>query len=241
MYRLQKQPNNWIVIMERNEFFVKKYISCEGCIGVGKTTLTNAILEHLEKSVNTKPIFEIVNENPFLEKFYEDPEHWGFQTESYFLINRYMQLKKVKNMIENGNTVVSDYHILKNLIFAELNLKGDELKKYRKLYNTMIDGFKLPDIIIYSDIGIEEVVRRINLRGREMEKDISKDYLQKLIDMYKSVMDLEKLEYHYPGTQLIKVDADKVNFFKNPVKFDELFRLVDNALKDENIKFQELE
>ena len=213
-----------------------KYIALEGVMGTGKTTLTKFISEHLQSST----MYEIVEENPFLEKFYQDPDHWSFQTECFFLCNRYMQLKQIVDRLDSGKPLIGDYHVMKNLIFAELTLKGDELIKYRELYNVMIDGFPYPDIIVYSEAELDEILRRINLRGRKIEKDISPDYIYNLINSYKKKMDLKNLEKFYPGTQLIKINADKVDFFREPSKLNELYKLIDNAINDENIKFQEL-
>lgn len=213
-----------------------KYIALEGVMGTGKTTLTKFVSEHLK----TSTMYEIVEENPFLERFYQDPEHWSFQTECFFLCNRYMQLKQVKERLESGEIIVGDYHIMKNLIFAELTLKGDELSKYRELYNVMIDGFPYPDIIVYSEAELDEILRRINLRGRKMEKDISPDYISQLIESYKDKMELDNLEKFYPGTQLIKINANEVDFYRDPSKLGELYNLIDNAVENKDIKYQEL-
>lgn len=212
------------------------YISFESVIGTGKTYLTNKLSGHL----GSETMYEIVEENPFLEKFYQDPEHWSFQTECFFLCNRYMQLKKVTNMLEEGKVVVSDYHILKNLIFAQLTLGGEELDKYKKMYATMIEGFKVPNIIIYSEAGLEEIQRRINKRGRLMEKNLSPEYLTNLIDSYKKVMDPDNIQKHYPGTQLIKINADNVDFCKSPERLNDLYKLVDKTKEDKSLLYQEL-
>lgn len=213
-----------------------KYIALEGVMGTGKTTLTKFISEHLKAST----MYEIVEENPFLEKFYQNPEHWSFQTECFFLCNRYMQLKEVKERLESCELLVGDYHIMKNLIFAENTLTGEELSKYRQLYNVMIDGFPYPDIIVYSEANLNEILRRIGLRGRKMEKDISPDYISNLIASYNDKMRLENLEKFYPGTQLIKINANKVDFYRSPSKLNELYELINNALNNEDIKYQEL-
>lgn len=213
-----------------------KFIAIEGVMGTGKTTLTRFISEHL----SSETMYEIVEENPFLEKFYRDPEHWAFQTEAFFLCNRYMQLKQIRSHLEQGNMLVSDYHIMKNLIFAELTLNGEELKKYRNMYNMMIDGFPYPDIIVYSEASLKEILRRINLRGRKMEKDISHQYIENLINAYKNKMNSEILDTYYPGTQLIKINADKIDFYRTPEKLTELYNLIKVAVNDKSVKYQEL-
>lgn len=213
-----------------------KYIVAEGVPGGGKTTIAEFVANHLNSSI----MYEIVEENPFLEKFYQDPNHWGFQTECFFLCNRYMQLKDIQRRLEGELTVVGDYHIMKNLIFAGLTLKGEELEKYKQLYKTMIQGFPYPDIIIYSDANLDEIMRRINLRGRKMEEGIDSGCIDSLISSYKENLDLNNLNKNYPGTQLIRINSDSIDFFKNPEKLNELYSLVDNAIKDENLLYQEL-
>lgn len=213
------------------------YIAFEGVMGTGKTTLTKFVAEHLK----AKTMYEIVEENPFLEKFYKDPKHWSLQTEVFFLCNRYMQLKKIQEELNKKNLIIGDYHIMKNLIFAEITLEGEELKKYRQLYNVMIDGFNYPDIVVYSEASANEILRRIRIRGRNMEKDIDKVYIENLIELYKDKMSLENLRKHYPGTQLIKINADKIDFYKDPGRIEDLYRLIDIAIGDNSVIFQVLE
>lgn len=201
---------------KRRDEKMGSYIVFEGVMGTGKTTLTKM----LSSKLGYKTMFEIVEENPFLEKFYQDPEHWSFQTECFFLCNRYMQLKQVRDMLEDGKNVIGDYHIMKNLIFAGITLKGEELEKYKDLYHTMLEGFKLPDIIVYSEASLEEVKRRIGLRGRKMEQDIEDSYLLDLINAYKEQMDVENLMEKYPGTKLIKIDSDSIDFYETPEKLN---------------------
>lgn len=121
------------------------FIAVEGPIGVGKTSLAKAIAEqfgyHLLK--------EIVDENPFLGKFYENIEEWSFQTEMFFLCNRYKQLEDInRDFIQKQKPVVADYHIIKNLIFAERTLKDHEYKKYLKIYDILTEDMPQPNMRI---------------------------------------------------------------------------------------------
>ena len=105
------------------------FITVEGPIGVGKTSLAKAIAEHFQFSL----LREIVDENPFLGKFYNNIDEWSFQTEMFFLCNRYKQLEDIeKKYLTNDQAVVADYHIFKNLIFAERTLKNQQYNKYLK-------------------------------------------------------------------------------------------------------------
>ena len=110
------------------------FITVEGPIGVGKTSLSKAVSESFEYHL----LKEIVDENPFLGKFYENIDEWSFQTEMFFLCNRYKQLTDIKNhIIADQKPVVADYHIFKNLIFAKRTLKETEYKKYESIYNIL--------------------------------------------------------------------------------------------------------
>jgi deoxyguanosine kinase len=217
--------------MEKGNFF-----AIDGCIGVGKTTITKFISEKF----GMETMFEIVEENPFLEKFYNDPKHWAFQTETFFLCNRYKQLQEVMKSIQSGKNLVSDYHISKNLIFASLNLSEEENKKYKKLFNVFIEGFTHPNIIIYSEASLEEILRRIKLRGRIIEKGIDPNYLSDLINSYKKVMNFKNLEKRYPGVQMIKINANKVDFVENPERLECLYNAVCKAMTDRELKYQEI-
>ncbi|KHF27104.1 Deoxyguanosine kinase [Anoxybacillus sp. BCO1] len=110
------------------------FITVEGPIGVGKTSLAKVVSDYFQYEL----LKEIVDENPFLGKFYENIEEWSFQTEMFFLCNRYKQLEDVeKKFLSNGKPVVADYHIFKNLIFARQTLKGKQYEKYVQIYDIL--------------------------------------------------------------------------------------------------------
>src|SRR5690606_31867921 len=119
----------------KGELFMSvPFITVEGPIGVGKTTLSKAIAE----AQRFHQLSEIVDENPFLNKFYEDIEEWSFQTEMFFLCNRYKQLSDIqKKYLSKQQPVVADYHIFKNLIFARRSLPADEYAKYEEIYHIL--------------------------------------------------------------------------------------------------------
>ena len=153
------------------------FISVEGPIGVGKTSLAKEIAQAFQFEI----LKEIVDENPFLGKFYENINEWSFQTEMFFLCNRYKQLEDIqKGFLSYKKPVVADYHILKNLIFAQRTLNPDEYQKYYKIYQLLTEDMPKPNVIIYLNASLDTLLKRIKIRGREVEKNISPLYLEQL-------------------------------------------------------------
>ena len=173
------------------------FITVEGPIGVGKTTLSKAIAE----SQRFHQLSEIVDENPFLNKFYEDIEEWSFQTEMFFLCNRYKQLSDIqKKFISQQQPVVADYHIFKNLIFARRSLPANEYAKYEEIYHILTKDMPVPNVIIYLHATLDTLMKRIALRGREFERNIDPSYLQQLSEDYEQfIADFEVAHPEHPG------------------------------------------
>ncbi|MBL5768195.1 deoxynucleoside kinase [Heyndrickxia sporothermodurans] len=186
------------------------FITVEGPIGIGKTSLAKAISEHFHYHL----LKEIVDENPFLEKFYQNIEEWSFQLEMFFLCNRYKQLEDIKNNYLNVNKpVVADYHIFKNLIFAKRTLKEDQYFKYLKIYNILTDGMPQPNIVIYIHASLDTVMKRIRMRGRDFEKNISPDYIKQLSSDYEKFM--EDFMHTHPNIPVLQINGDDLDFVKN--------------------------
>lgn len=186
------------------------FITVEGPIGIGKTSLAKAISEHFHYHL----LKEIVDENPFLEKFYQNIEEWSFQLEMFFLCNRYKQLEDIKNTYLNVNQpVVADYHIFKNLIFAKRTLKEEQYFKYLKIFNILTDGMPQPNIVIYIHASLDTVMKRIKMRGRDFEKNISPDYIKQLSFDYKRFM--EDFIQTHPDIPVLQINGDELDFVKN--------------------------
>ncbi len=205
------------------------FITVEGPIGVGKTTLTKAISEHFKYAT----LNEIVDENPFLGKFYENIEEWSFQTEMFFLCNRYKQLGDTnKNFLKNNSPVVSDYHILKNLIFAERSLDPIEYEKYLRIFDILTVDMPKPNMIIYLHASLDTLIERIKLRGRDIEKNISTDYLKQLAKDYETAM--ERFEQQNPEVTVIRFNGDELDFVKNKEDLDFILSSIQNAMNKGN-------
>lgn len=190
------------------------FIAVEGPIGAGKTTLATMLASELELPV----IKEIVEENPYLDKFYQNMDDWSFQLEMFFLCNRYKQLEDTVNeYINKDKPVISDYHIYKNLIFGERTLKGTKRDKYREIYHVLTDDLPKPDIILYIRADLDTLMARIAKRGRPFEEEISPAYMQQLIEDYDDAM--ASLAVREPSTVIVTIDGNQIDFVENPKDF----------------------
>ncbi|MDF0728996.1 deoxynucleoside kinase [Cytobacillus sp. S13-E01] len=186
------------------------FITVEGPIGVGKTSLAKSISEHFQFAL----LKEIVDENPFLGKFYENIDEWSFQTEMFFLCNRYKQLEDINHLyLQIEKPVVSDYHILKNLIFAQRTLRTPQYNKYLQIYHILTDDMPVPNIVIYLHASLETLLKRIQMRGRDIEKSIVPAYLSQLSSDYELAM--QRFEQTYPHIPVIRFNGDKLDFVQN--------------------------
>lgn len=202
------------------------FIAVEGPIGVGKTSLSKAIAE----SQSFHLLKEIVEENPFLTKFYDDIEAWSFQTEMFFLCNRYKQLSDIKQeIIANEKPVVADYHLFKNLIFAKRTLESTEYKKYEDIYKILTKDMPVPNIIIYLHASQETLMKRIALRGREFEKNMDPAYLQQLSEDYHTF--IESFEEVHPEIPVLRFNGDDLDFVNNEEDMAFILNEIDSAIR----------
>lgn len=201
------------------------YICIEGGIGVGKTSLTNILCEELELQKK----LEIVEENPYLKDFYTDIEEFAFQTEMFFLTHRYGQIKNLHNEIPSG--VVSDYTIYKNKLFANLNLRVDDLDKFNRIFNVLTEGLPSPDLLIFLKADVETLKKRIMLRDRKFEQDIDSSYLQDLIDIYQRYFD-ELITYS--ANNVLVIECDNIDFVFNEQDKAELVHTIKAKIKELN-------
>jgi deoxyguanosine kinase len=157
------------------------YLVIEGNIGAGKTTLASRIAEQF----NGRLILERFADNPFLPKFYQDPDKYSFPLELSFLASRYRQLNEelgTQDLFKDFT--VADYYFMKSLVFAASTLKGDEFNLYRQIFYIIYSSLPKPDIYVYLHIKPERLLENIRKRGREYEKSITGEYLQKIQDSY---------------------------------------------------------
>jgi deoxyguanosine kinase len=211
---------------EDRKMGIVPFIAVEGPIGVGKTSLAKAIAQQF----NYHLLKEIVDENPFLGKFYENIEEWSFQTEMFFLCNRYKQLEDInRDFLAKQKPVVADYHILKNLIFAERTLRYDQYKKYLQIYDILTEDMPEPNMIIYLNASLDTLLQRIEMRGREIEKNIDPFYLQELSIAYEQTM--KTFEKEKPHIPVLRFDGDKLDFVHRQEDLLYIFTQIENGLK----------
>ncbi|CAH2211948.1 deoxynucleoside kinase [Tepidibacter aestuarii] len=183
------------------------FISIEGPIGVGKTTLSNILNSHF----NSHHLREIVEENPFLSHFYTNIKEYALQTESFFFFNRVKQLEDVEKVIKQGNIVISDYNIIKNLIFAGLTLNKKQFHKYKQVYDIFVSGLPQSDIIIYLNSNTDTLMKKIALRDRNFERQMDRNYIDNLREEYEYYFNKRSLKHYFGEKTPIIIDVDNTN------------------------------
>lgn len=193
------------------------YIVIEGNIGAGKTALAKKI----SKQFNAKLILERFADNPFLPKFYNDPERYSFPLELSFLAERYNQLKKELSDRDLFKAfAIADYYFVKSLIFAGATLPNDEYSLYRQIYEIIYGTLPKPDLFVYLHLTPENLLQNIRLRGREYEKNISMEYLQKIQAGY---FDYFKQQ---PGIRFLVIDTNNIDFINISGHFKKLIEVI---------------
>ncbi len=196
------------------------YIVVEGVIGVGKTTLSRALAGRLNAGLN----LEVVEENPFLQKFYDDIRSYAFQTQIFFLLSRYRQQQEMKQQSLFAERMISDYLFAKDRIFASINLTDDEMLLYDRLMDAIEGQIPPPDVTIYLRSNTDLLVDRIRKRGRSFEKNLTRDYLEVLQEAYNYYFS------HYTDGPLMIVNSSEVDFLGSESDIGELVEQLD-ALK----------
>ncbi|WP_405102989.1 deoxynucleoside kinase [Oceanobacillus sp. FSL H7-0719] len=201
------------------------FIAIEGPIGIGKTSLAKKISSHFDFHL----LKEIVEENPFLGKFYDDISEWSFQTEMFFLCNRYKQLEDIEKKYLNADKpVVADYHITKNMIFAKRTLKEQQLEKYEQIYEILTKDMPLPNMLIYLNGSLDTILQRIQKRGRDIEQNIMPAYLEQLSQDYEHFMN--EFEKAHPEIPVIRINGDTCDFINHQDELEEILAVVSKEL-----------
>jgi deoxyguanosine kinase len=182
------------------------YVVIEGNIGAGKTTLATRISEQF----NARLILEHFADNPFLPKFYNDPDKYSFPLELSFLASRYKQLQEelVPQDLFRAFTV-TDYYFMKSLVFAASTLKGDEYNLYRQIFYIIYGSLPRPDMFVYLHLSPDRLLQNIERRGRNYEKSITRDYLQKIQDSYFTFFKQN------PDNKYLVIDIENIDFVAN--------------------------
>ena len=193
-----------------------QYVAIEGTIGVGKTSLANLFSEKL----GAKLILEAFEDNPFLTDFYEDPESNAFQTQLWFLLQRYQQQQELRQVDMFQHLVVTDYMFVKDRLFAALNLNEKEMSLYDSVAKMMEKNVIHPDLVIFLQADTDNLMRNILKRGREFEKNMSEDYIDALNQVYNEYF------FRYQETPLIIINTNNIDFVKNPGDLEEMISYI---------------
>ena len=190
------------------------FIVIEGNIGAGKTTLA----KNIAKDFNAKFIPEDFAENPFLPKFYKNPDKYSFPLELSFLADRYQQLNnEIRDRDLFKSFIVSDYYFTKSLIFAQNTLSDDEFQLYRRIFNIIYSSLPKPDLYVYLYLDINNLKKNINRRGRLYEKDIKPEYLDNIQKGYFEYMRLHDNEFKF-----LVIDTNKIDFVRKQADYERI-------------------
>ncbi|HET55463.1 MAG TPA: deoxynucleoside kinase [Ignavibacteria bacterium] len=193
-----------------------RYIAIEGVIGAGKTSLAKKLSERLDANL----ILEEFETNPFLEKFYDDRKRFAFQTQMFFLINRYKQQEQLGQEDLFAKYIVSDYIFDKDQIFAYLNLEGEELKLYENLFPLLQRSLRKPDLVIFLQSSTDRLMHNIKRRGRKIERNLTRGYISELSEAYNNFF------FKYNNTPLLIVNSTEIDFINRQKDFDELYNQI---------------
>ena len=186
------------------------YVAIEGAIGVGKTSLAKLLSDRL----GAKLVLEKFEENPFLFKFYDDPGRFAFQTQLFFLLQRYQQQQEFRQVDMFHNLLISDYMFIKDRLFASLNLDEKEMNLYDIIANMLERNVINPDLIIYLQADTSTLMKNIAKRGREFEANISYDYINALNEIYTEYF------FRYNETPLVIINTNHIDFVNNSADLD---------------------
>ena len=192
------------------------YIAIEGPIGVGKTVLAKKLAQDFPANL----ALEQVDDNPFLDKFYEDPEKFALSTQLYFLTNRVKQIQLFKQTDMFNTARISDFLMEKDRLFAELTLEPTEFDLYETVYASLTRDLLVPDLVIYLQAPLEVLISRIHKRGRRFERLIEADYLEKVSTMYSEFF------YHYHAAPLLIINVSEVDFVANSEDYLQLLERI---------------
>lgn len=202
---------------------IPKHIAICGNIGSGKTTLTEKLARHY----GWQPLYESVDDNPYLREFYEDMARWAFHVQIYFLNTRFRQINEIQSSdrtIIQDRTIYEDAYIFAKNLHTSGNMSDRDYQSYLDVFHSMIQFVKPPDLLIYLKADIPKLVKQIEKRGRDFEYSIRLDYLKKLNQHYDAWIKT------YSQGKLLVIDVNDLDFVKNTEDFSFIVNKVDLEL-----------
>ncbi len=195
-----------------------RYIVVEGPIGVGKTSLAQRLADHIGADI----LLEKPQDNPFLERFYQDPQRHAMATQLFFLFQRINEVRDQAQMDLFRTRTVSDYLFDKDALFARLNLSEDEYKLYQNIYQSLAPKAPVPDLVIYLQASTDTLIERVRRRGRDYERSVTNDYLNRLGNSYGEFF------HQYEEAPLMMVNSENLNFVDNDADFQLLLERIES-------------
>lgn len=197
------------------------YVAIEGTIGAGKTTLATRIANDF----NGKLVLEEFegDKNPFLPKFYKEPEKYSFQLEMTFLALRFQQLKDKLGVLDLFHDfIISDYYVAKSLIFSRNNLQEDEYQLFARFYNIIFSDMPKPELLVYLYSDVDRLQRNIHKRGRSYEQEISDAYLEDIQQGY-----FDFLRQQQNNMRILLLDTNNLDFVANENDYQRIIKAID--------------
>jgi deoxyguanosine kinase len=193
------------------------FVAVEGVIGVGKSSLARILADRLQ----AKLVLEQVEENPFLADFYTDRERYAFQTQIFFLLSRFQQQVEILqgDLFAPGG-IVSDYLLVKDRLFASLNLSTPEMALYDRLWRVLAQRAPRPDLVVLLTATVDVLLKRIRKRGRPFEQEMSPRYLEELNETYTTHF------VNYAESPLLVVDTSEIDFVNNEADLLDLLAVI---------------
>lgn len=202
----------------------KYFISVAGNIGSGKSSLTRMIA----KEFRWTPYFESVQNNPYLSDFYVDMKRWSFQLQVYFLSHRFNAHKKIiasKKSVIQDRSIYEDVEIFARNLYLMGRMEKRDYMNYRALFYEMVSYLKPPDLVVYLKADTKTLVKQIKLRGRDFEKSIEKEYLERLNRSYTRWIN------SYSLGKVLVIESDNIDFVNNPEHFDLIISSIKKNLR----------
>jgi len=197
------------------------YIVVEGPIGVGKTSLARRLADSFESDL----LLEGADENPFIERFYQDPRTGALPTQLFFLFQRARQMQSMRQADMFQPVRIADFLIEKDRLFAELTLDAEELKLYEQVYDHVTVDAPAPDLVIYLQAPVDILLKRIARRGIRYERRIDSAYLQRLSEAY------SRMFLYYDAAPLLIVNATNINLVDSDADYTALLEQIHSTRK----------
>ena len=202
---------------------MKRSIAIAGNMGAGKSTL----VEFLHATYDVQPFYEPNDENPYLKDFYKDMRRWAFQSQLYFLSNKFrlhQELDRQPGVVALDRTIFEDAEVFATALYQMRKISKRDWATYQGLYNTILDAIKPPDLMIYLRCSMRTLRKRIRLRGRAMERDVPLSYLRRLDRLY------EEWIRSYEMSDVLVLETDDLDYIQDLVHRLDVMKRIEAVL-----------